>query len=85
LLRDKNNFLVRELNASVTPEVFLIDESARVRYRGMIDNSFSEIGKKKVSVDQYYLDDAINSLINKKDVAVQETNPIGCLINRFYE
>ena len=80
IIYDHNYNLVNDLNASITPEVFLIDENNKVKYQGLIDNWLGELGRKRQFVSEYYLKDAIESLINEEEVSIKKTKAIGCFI-----
>lgn len=68
------------LHASVTPEVFLIERSGRVLYRGAIDNWYYELGKHRASVTENYLTDAIRAVVSGEEVKIDSTSAIGCFI-----
>lgn len=72
--------LANVLDATVTPEVFLLDSSGRVLYSGAIDNWVNDLGKKKLEVTEHYLRDAIVSSLNGEEVKVRKTRAMGCLI-----
>jgi len=79
---DKNNQLVRLLNAQVTPECFLLNTKGEVLYSGAFDNAFVEIGKRRTVVTQFYLADAIQQSINNQEVEVKKTEAVGCFISK---
>ena len=80
IIYDHNYSLVNDLKASITPEVYLIDENNKVQYQGLIDNWLGELGRKRQFISQYYLKDAIESLINGEEVRIKKTKAIGCFI-----
>jgi len=80
LLRDENLELTHFLNATITPEVFVLDNKGNVIYSGAIDNWFAEVGKKREVVTEHYLDDALGSLITEKEIKVKKTIAVGCII-----
>ena len=80
IIYDQNYSLVNYLNASITPEVYLIDENNNVQYQGLIDNWLGELGRKRQFVSQYYLKDAIDSFINREEISIKKTKAIGCFI-----
>ena len=80
IIYDNNYNLVNDLKASITPEVYLIDENNKVQYQGLIDNWLGELGRKRQFVSEYYLKDAIESLINGEEVRIKKTKAIGCFI-----
>ena len=80
IIYDYDYSLVKELMASITPEVYLIDENNKVQYQGLIDNWLGELGRKRQYVSQYYLKDAIESFINGEEIRIKRTKAIGCFI-----
>lgn len=79
--------LAKELSdyvqATVTPEVVLLNKSGALVYRGAIDDWAAALGQKKVKARVHYLEDAIKAYLQKKEVPVKKTAPVGCLINEF--
>jgi peroxiredoxin len=75
-LRDETAETARAYEAKYTPEVFLLDEDRKIRYRGRIDDCWhSETGTKRAD-----LQEAIEDLLARREVAVKSTTPIGCTI-----
>ena len=66
IIYDHNYNLVNDLKASITPEVYLIDENNKVQYQGLIDNWLGELGRKRQFVSQYYLKTLLNLLLMGK-------------------
>jgi thiol-disulfide isomerase/thioredoxin len=60
---------------TATPHVFVFDDQRRLRYRGRIDDS--ENGRNITSND---LTDALDALLDGKEVSTQVTRPFGCSI-----
>ncbi len=79
LVKDGRQTLARRLGATRTPEVFVLDASNRVRYRGRIDDQY-EPGISRPGPTQNHLRSALASLVEGRDVAVAFTEPAGCLI-----
>jgi peroxiredoxin len=79
---DKDNQLVKFLNAQITPEYFLLNNRAETLYSGALDNAFVEIGKKRTVVTAFYLDDAIQQSIDNKEIVVKKTEAVGCFIRK---
>lgn len=80
MLMDSHLSLAQLLDATVTPEAFLLDSSGRVLYSGAIDNWMNALGRKKLEVTEHYLHDAITATLAGQKVAVSRTNAVGCLI-----
>lgn len=76
---DKNNVLADAFGANRTPECFLFDKSGKLVYHGAIDDNPTD----ESSVNRHHLKEAINELLNGKDVSVKETKSVGCNIKRI--
>lgn len=72
-LWDSSQDVAGAFDAQVTPEAFLLDQSAKIRYRGAIDDS-PEAGER---VQNPYLQQAIRSLLNDQPIPVRETKAVG--------
>jgi peroxiredoxin len=68
------------LKVDITPTAVVLDASFFVRYRGAIDDH-----KVEDRVKNRYLADAIAAVLEGRDVAVPETTPVGCAIQRKTE
>jgi peroxiredoxin len=79
-LLDEQHILTQKLNASITPQVFLVKDS-KIFYSGKIDNWYQKLGKSRKQANIHYLADAINSIIKGEEISVKSTLAIGCLIN----
>ncbi|MEZ4825257.1 MAG: redoxin domain-containing protein [Bacteroidia bacterium] len=80
VLLDPDLALTCYLDASITPEVFVVDHRGKVVYQGKIDNWVAALGKHRTVVNQHYLKDALTALMNGKPLAISRTEAIGCLI-----
>lgn len=76
---DKNSELADAFGANRTPECFLFDKSGKLVYHGAIDNNPND----ENNVSRRHLKEAINELLNGKDVSVKETKSVGCSIKRM--
>jgi thiol-disulfide isomerase/thioredoxin len=74
-LKDGDSQVARAYGARVTPHIFVIDKTGLVRYRGYVDDS-ARPGERQHSG----LEDALNSLIAGRPVAVTSTKAFGCSI-----
>lgn len=79
-LSDDKMELAHLLGATVTPEVFLMDDGLKLQYKGAIDNWFYELGKNRLNTSERYLIDALSALANDETPLVKETEAIGCFI-----
>jgi peroxiredoxin len=77
VLKDYNNVVADIFGATHTPEVFVLDPNRVVLYHGRIDDSRDE--SDVTSTD---LKNALNEIINGKEVAVKKTKSFGCSIKR---
>jgi hypothetical protein len=71
------------LQASVTPQVILLDKDSRLVYKGAIDNWYKALGKPGARVTEHYLQDAIEAALHHSQPATRRTNTVGCQINDF--
>jgi thiol-disulfide isomerase/thioredoxin len=71
----------RTLNPEVTPEVFLFDAKGRLVYQGAIDNWFYELGNYRSEPTEFYLRNALESLLHGEVPKVVRTKAIGCIIS----
>ncbi|MCS6873612.1 MAG: thioredoxin family protein [Pyrinomonadaceae bacterium] len=78
MLIDTGNILADEFSATVTPEIFLFDSQGKLVYRGAIDNDRS--GK---NVTENFLRDALNALLEGKQITKTVTKAFGCTIKRI--
>lgn len=81
ILVDGSSRLSRYLQATITPEVILLNEKNELVYKGAIDNWIKDLGKMRVRVTENYLQDAIEQYPDQKRNAPKRTRAIGCLIN----
>lgn len=75
-LRDEDQSVAKAYGAEKTPEVFVFDERRVLRYHGRIDDN--AWNPKRVKV--HYLRDALDALLDRRAVPVEETSPVGCTI-----
>ena len=80
LLSDKNFKLTKELNATVTPEVFLVKQNNLILYHGAIDNWYYALGKNRIEITAHYLEDAILATRNNMPIYSPYVAPVGCFI-----
>ncbi len=74
-LKDGDSSIARAYGARVTPHVFVVDGSGVVQYRGYVDDSAKPEERKTTG-----LTDALNALLNGREVATSETRAFGCTI-----
>ncbi len=81
ILKDIGNELADRLGAERTPEVFVLDESRAVVYRGRIDDQYA-IGIHRPSAARHDLVDALEAVLAGRPVATPRTDAVGCTIGR---
>ncbi len=74
-LFDQSQQLARQYGALRTPEFYVLDAENRIVYMGAFDDS-----TKAIQVKQKYVEQAVKASLKSKEVHIQETPPIGCLI-----
>lgn len=84
LLKDSGNAVADRFDAKRTPEVFVLDRDRRVRYHGRIDDQYT-YGVQRPKVEHQYLQEALDALVAGKQVAIAETETVGCLIGKVRE
>lgn len=77
ILKDEKNIIADKFEASVTPEIYVLNGNFDVLYHGRIDNSKSE--SEVVTQD---LKNALNEILSGKEVSKKETKAFGCTIKR---
>jgi peroxiredoxin len=78
VLKDWNNLIADKLDASVTPEIYVLNSSLEILYHGRIDDSQRE--NRVTSKD---LRTALDRILAGKPVEVTETKAFGCSIKRI--
>jgi peroxiredoxin len=75
-LHDPDQNILRTLNASKTPEVFLFNSQRELVYRGAIDDNW----ENEHAVMTAYLEDAIEYCLDGLEVDYPEIPPVGCTV-----
>src|SRR3954471_18458228 len=81
ILKDVGNDLADRLGAERTPEVFVLDASRAVVYRGRVDDQYA-IGIHRPSATRHDLVDALEAVLAGRPVATPRTDVVGCRIGR---
>ena len=68
------------LGAKVTPEVVVRDRDGKTLYRGRIDNTYADFGKRRRVTTSHDLRDVLEALARGEAVEPKSTKAIGCLI-----
>lgn len=80
--RDDKLVAADALKADITPECFVLDGDYVLRYRGRIDDSYSERLKKHPQIKRHDLRQVIGELLSGRPVAEPATLAVGCPIQR---
>ncbi len=75
-LHDETQNIAKAYGATHTPEIFLFDKERKMVFHGKIDDNWQE----PQNVKSKYLRNAIDDLLNGKQISVPETFTIGCTI-----
>lgn len=75
-LRDEDQSVAHTYDATHTPEIFLFDKDRKLAFHGKIDDNWQEPNK----VQNHYLKNALDELLEGKVISVPETFTIGCTI-----
>lgn len=81
IAKDADQVLADAFAATRTPEVFVLDRSGRIQYRGRIDDQYQP-GKARPEPTQHDLRDAIQHLLAGRSVPQPRTEAVGCVITR---
>ncbi len=81
MLMDYNKELLNAFDAHVAPSAYVISETTLLLYRGRIDDWMYAVGKKRTVITHHELEDALEAISNHKQVQVNQTQPVGCLID----
>ena len=77
VLKDWNNVIADKFDAMVTPEIYLVDSTAVLRYHGRIDDA-----QNLAKVKQHDLQDVLDAYLAGKTPPKRETKAFGCTIKR---
>jgi len=78
VLMDANCVVADLYEAQTTPNVFVIDTEGILRYRGAVDNS----NFRQRTPSRFFLDEAVESLLEGHSPTVTESPAYGCAIVR---
>jgi hypothetical protein len=79
VLRDPQHALVKQANATITPEAVVFSPGGKAVYRGRIDNRYVVLGKERLEATQHDLDDVLQALVDGKPIPASQP-AIGCYI-----
>ncbi|MBM3994350.1 MAG: redoxin domain-containing protein [Planctomycetes bacterium] len=82
VFKDERLRAAHALHADITPEVFVLDGNFVLRYRGRIDDMYSERLKKHARINEYNLRQTLAELVTGRPVSKSATRAVGCTIPR---
>jgi hypothetical protein len=71
----------KRYQATVMPEVVLVNSAGIVVYKGAIDDWYYGLGKSRPKATEFYLRNAIQATLDGNPVMKSRTEAFGCLIN----
>ena len=74
-LHDESQEVARAYGAKTTPDLFVVDSTGTLRYRGAPDADYGD-----PSLSARWLREALDSVLAGEDVARPETDPVGCSV-----
>ncbi len=77
-LKDEDQSVAKNYGALVTLHAFVLDDQRRLRYRGRVDDS-----RDPFKVTSNDLRNALDDLLDGKEVKTPETRPFACSIEYF--
>ncbi|HZR41844.1 MAG TPA: thioredoxin family protein [Ktedonobacteraceae bacterium] len=75
-LHDETQVVAHAYGAERTPEVFVFDAAAKLRYHGAPDDNYED----EHAVKHAYVREALDAILADQNVATAETKPVGCTI-----
>ena len=78
VVRDRRGTLAATLGVKVTPEVVVLDDAGKVRYRGRIDDQYAARQKRNAVKRTDELKDALAAVLKGGVVAVAHAEAVGC-------
>jgi hypothetical protein len=79
-VRDTAQELVKHTGVTISPEVAVLDAKSQVVYRGRIDDRYLELGVQRSQPTVRDLEKALEAVVAGKQVAVRETQAVGCIL-----
>ena len=82
VLKDAGGIVANVFPAKHCPEAIILDDQARLRYQGRIDDRYSRRGGGAGEIHRADLTVALDEVLSGKDVSVSRTTVVGCPIAR---
>lgn len=80
IILDPDFALANGLDATITPEVVLLDKAGNVEYQGAIDNWAISLGQKRLKITRHYLKEALVARNTGGVIDPKKTEAVGCFI-----
>jgi hypothetical protein len=77
---DPKHLLVKRAGATVTPEAAVFDSRGGLAYRGRIDDTYIDFGKRRDAPTRRDLRQALDSVLKGKKIEQSRTKAVGCFI-----
>jgi peroxiredoxin len=78
VLRDPAHVLVKRTGVTTAPEVAVLAADGTVVYRGRIDDWYTDYGKRRAQPAQRDLRNALDAIVQGKQVPTATTKALGC-------
>src|SRR5262249_7627051 len=82
VFKDERLKAAHALQADITPEVFVLAGNFMLKYRGRIDDMYSERLKKHAEITENNLRQTLAELVTGRPVSKPATRAVGCAIPR---
>lgn len=80
ILLDTTKYYAHKYKASITPQAIIIDKNDSLVYTGRIDNWAYALGKKRKTITEHSLKNALDDLVNQRPIKIPQTIAIGCFL-----
>jgi len=80
VLIDAKHRLVKATGATVTPEAAVLTPDGKLAYRGRIDDTYADLGKRRVAPNRRDLREALAAVLQGRPVKQARTTALGCPI-----
>ena len=77
---DASSELYRLLRPTHTPQAIVLSPQGATLYSGRIDNRYSRVGRRREEASIHDLKNALEAIVEGRDVEVAVTQPVGCLL-----
>lgn len=74
--------LTEQLNATITPECFVVNKEGEIIYSGAIDNWAVDLGQKRQVITEFYLRDVLYAVLSGSKIPFNKTTAVGCYIEK---